>query len=107
MSEKKKEALFNTTDKKIIDDMVDAMKDFKPIRNYDADDVDARIKFYKKYYNDEFHFTEKYSDLIPERFVWLMDYVHWLFVFCFGDMSEDFIKKVEDMKTKNGSDSST
>jgi hypothetical protein len=66
---------------------------------YRKDDVDARIKFYKQY----FLFSE-----LPETSwvysVWngqeTYAYPYWLFVFCFGDMNENFMKKVSELEKK-------
>jgi hypothetical protein len=84
-AEKKKEDKF-------IDEMVESMQDYKTPRHYDADDVDARIQFY-----DE-HKTLRKS---PE---WVKDLYYksrigvfrrWCFIFCFGDMNEDFRGKIK------------
>jgi hypothetical protein len=71
------------------------------LRFYSVSDVDARIKFYK-----ENHPEYPYPSIgdIPDWLWVLWDkskfnrYPDFLFVFCFGDMNEDFREKIKRLK---------
>jgi hypothetical protein len=106
MSEKTKEDKF-------IDEMVESMQDYKKPRNYDADDVDARIKFYGKYIWDRellivehgkvFDVFSNYFDSLKidsKKEGYNIQYLKWLLVFCFGDMNEDFKEKISVLERK-------
>ena len=88
----------------LMDDLSDAMKDYKKEDVYLSSDVDARIKFYNENICYSLGFDEDNDDSPVE---WLLKLFHeskqlmfnpWLFVFCFGDMNEDFERKVEELK---------
>lgn len=66
---------------------------------YRKDDVDARIRFYKQYFlftepPARTHLYNEYSN--QQRYA----FPYWLFVFCFGDMNENFIKKISELGKK-------
>jgi hypothetical protein len=64
---------------------------------YRKDDVDARMKIYKKYRHNRNDFVSSGGTfLCPANYSAFQD---WLFdVFCFGDMQENFAEKIKEME---------
>jgi hypothetical protein len=62
------------------------------LRFYSVEDVDARIKFYKENKDKPRKIIiggRESGELNP------IDHLNFLFVFCFGDMNEDFLEKIK------------
>ena len=59
------------------------------------DSVDLRIKFYTQYAGNPGQLLKDYVGLEDVYLKKHQMYSDWLFVFCFGDMNEDFSKKIK------------
>ena len=75
---------------------------------YLSSDVDKRIEIYDDYkenfelFHQEFPEIEMPDDITKHylNMDFLFYWIRWLFVFCFGDMTEDFKVKIEKLEEK-------
>ena len=68
--------------------------------SYKKSDIDLRIKFYKQYAGNPGQLLKDYVGLEDVYLKKHQMYSDWLFVFCFGDMTEDFKTKIEKLEEK-------
>ena len=76
--------------------------------SYNKSDVDLRIEIYDDYKENFELFHQEFSEIempddITKHYLnmdFLFYWMRWLFVFCFGDMTEDFKVKIEKLEEK-------